>query len=231
MKQKLKEKLITFKIFLNFFTKVWDFSEILLKIVFKKFWLLHLNYINFINKHKDTIIDFLPNILLKKLKQTRKINVKLKPNYKLILKMNFLIKLFMLKRNEFFKIKKIKKDPNIFYKTKFYFDKIKVKFSKFEKNNLKPEFIIQPFFFKKKRVSFSILRKNKFYYKSQNVRIRQVCYNVVFLCLSILTLILIISSGKFYFFEKSFFDMNYFFLILYLLIPFFFNKLKNFLFK
>lgn len=101
------------------------------------------------------------------------------------------------------------------------------------KNNIsslsKIYFIKKPFFEKKRIFFISFLRKDKFYLKSVNQRVRQICQNTVYFCLSLLLISVIMSSGKLYFFEKNFFDMNYFFIFLYFLnfyIIFKFNIIK-----
>ena len=53
----------------------------------------------------------------------------------------------------------------------------------------------------------NFLRKDKFYFKSLNARVRQICQNTVYFCLSLLLISVIISSGKLYFFEKQNIEM------------------------
>ena len=223
MKQKLKIKLIFKKIAFKFFVKLLNFIEIYFKKSLKFFIFKYIKYTKIYNKRKYKFLNKIPKFLFKRISSYKIIRFYFENKNKIILKKFY----FFIKKFLFFKKKillKINK-PN--------FEKVKLKINKFKncfffKNFDKKLFLIKPFFFKKKNIQFSVLKKNKFYFKSQNIRVRQICYNSVFLCLSLLTLVLILSSGKFYFFEKSFFDMNYFYIFLYLLIPFFFNKVKTF---
>lgn len=232
----MKNKLIFKKIAFKFLKKLLNFLEIYLKKSLKFFIFKYIKYTKIYNKKKYKFLNKIPKFLFKRISNCKIIRFYFKNNNKIILKKFYLIikkflffkKFFLSKENKF-------NFENVILnkKNKFNFESVKLKMKKYKsyfffKDFNKKLFLIKPFFFKKQNVQFSVLKKNKFYFKSQNVRVRQICYNSVFLCLSLLTLVLIFSSGKFYFFEKSFFDMNYFYIFLYLLIPFFFNKVKTF---
>lgn len=88
-------------------------------------------------------------------------------------------------------------------------------------------FIKKPFFEKNRNYYVNFLRKDKFYLKSFNQRVRQICQNTVYFCLSLLLVSVIMSSSKLYFFEKNFFDMNYFYIFLYFLNFFVFFKFQT----
>lgn len=224
MKKKLK----------NNFKKIFKFFDL---FFFKNFKFFFKNFVFLCLKFNETKIKFenkdIQNLYLDLKKKIFKKQLIININIKKILILqcnyfNFFFKKFLLFKKNFFKIKNLC-GLNL---KKFEFRKFKFKKLSYNKTNIfslqKFNFIKKPIFQKKAFSNFNFLRKNKFYFKSNNVRVRQVCYNTVFLCLSLLTLVLLHSSNKFYFFEKSFFDVHYIYIIFYLILPFIFNKLiKN----
>ena len=215
------------KVKLEFFRKIFNYVFLYFYKNKKYYWLLE-NKIIDINNFLKKNINYIFEKKFLTFKNT-KITIKnifdlyyfFENKYKKFCYYFFLIKEYHLGSRFKYKYRKI----NFFRSLMKYKIKNKINLYDFKSKNI--FFIKKPFFEKNRNYYVNFLRKDKFYLKSFNQRVRQICQNTVYLCLSLLLVSVIMSSTKLYFFEKNFFDMNYFYIFLYFLNFFVFFKFKT----